>query len=74
MIRAGMSFIFCFVLFYIQSVIVMKLSGYEQGIYFENYGYVAVVCCVNFFLIFSILTQIKPWFLRLNQMNTEEFE
>ncbi|WP_166761372.1 hypothetical protein [Thalassobacillus devorans] len=38
----------------------MAIKGYEM-IHFDNYSLLASVLAVNFFLSFSILTNIKYW-------------
>lgn len=61
-----------FVAFYWQCVLVMKLSGYERGIVFDNYGYPAIVCLINFLAILTLLTQLTPWFERVTRFKLEE--
>jgi len=70
MVRIGFSFVGSLILFYIQSLIVMKWFHY-QTIRFESALQVAIVCIVNFFLVFSIVTQITPWFIKLKMIETE---
>lgn len=61
-----------FVAFYWQCVLVMKLSGYEQGIVFDNYVFPALVCLINFLTILTLLTQLMPWFERVTKFKLEE--
>jgi hypothetical protein len=70
MVRIGFSFVGSLILFYIQSLIVMKWFHY-QTIRFESALQVAIVCIVNFFLVFSIVTQVTPWFIKLKMIETE---
>jgi hypothetical protein len=72
MVRFSLSFLLSFVLFYVQCLIVMKLFDYDRGIYFDNYYYVFVVCVINFFLMYSILSQISPWLIKVNNIAAEE--
>jgi hypothetical protein len=71
-VRIGMSFILSFVLFYVQCLIVMEVFHYENGIRFDNYAHVGIVCLVNFFLVLAIMTQLTPWFMRVSKMKLEE--
>lgn len=74
MIRIALSFIASFVLFYLESLIVMKVFDYPNGITFAEYKGLFIVFVLNFFLAFSILTQMTPWFIRVNRMEPEEDE
>lgn len=74
MIRTALSFLASFVLFYMESLVVMKLEGYPNGIYFTDYKGVAVVFALNFILAFCLLTQLTPWFMRINNLSTEDDE
>jgi hypothetical protein len=74
MIRISLSFVSSFLLFYLESAIVMQLSGFEQGIHFADYNGLAVVFVLNFFLSFAVLTQLTPWFMKVNGIPTEEDE
>lgn len=60
MVRTAISLVMSFVFLVIQTLIVMGIKGYEM-IYFDNYSLLASVLAVNFFLSFSILTNIKYW-------------
>lgn len=72
MIRFSISFIASFILLYLESLIVMQAFHYENGIYFANYHHLTVVLVLNFFLVFSILTHIKPWLTRVYRLELEE--
>lgn len=74
MIRVSLSFLASFLMFYVESVIVMKWSGFKSGIYFADYNGLIVVFVLNFFLAFSIFTQLTPWFMKINNIQTEEDE
>ncbi|WML43044.1 hypothetical protein [Neobacillus sp. PS3-40] len=61
MIRASIAGILGFLLLIFESLIVMHLKGYQT----IEYGGIAPfinVWAMNFFLVFSILTQINDWF------------
>ena len=72
MLRIAISFVASFVLLLLQGMIVIKWFGYTNGIQFERIDWLISLCAINFFLSFSILTQIKPWFIRINKLETEE--
>ena len=72
MVRVSLSFLLSFVLFYVQCLIVMEVFHYENGIRFDNYVHVGIVCIVNFFLALAILTQLTPWFMRVSKVQLEE--
>jgi hypothetical protein len=74
MIRIALSFMSTFILLYLESLIVIKVFQYENGITFDNYNGLWVVLILNFFLTFSILTHLTPWFMRMNQMEMDEDE
>lgn len=73
MIRFAASTVLGFVLLYVQSLIVMKLNGYTS-IQFTNLYYLALVWIVDFFIVFSILTQLKPWLIRNKIIETTTAE
>ncbi|WP_051353108.1 hypothetical protein [Thalassobacillus devorans] len=60
MVRTAVSLVMSFVFLIIQTLVIMEIKGYEM-IYFDNYSLLASVLAVNFFLSFSILTNIKYW-------------
>lgn len=72
MVRISISLIASLILLYVESLIVIKVFHYENGIYFGNYQQLMVVCILNFFLVFSILTQLMPWFIRINRLEMDE--
>jgi hypothetical protein len=62
MIRASIAGILGFLLLIFESLIVMHLKGYQT----IEYGGIAPFInawAMNFFLVFSILTQINNWFI-----------
>lgn len=60
MIRMTAAGIGGFVLVFIEAYIVLLLKGYET-LDFGGIGPFIGVWSMNFFLLFSIFTQIKPW-------------
>ncbi|MDF2923751.1 MAG: hypothetical protein K0R57_2665 [Paenibacillaceae bacterium] len=74
MVRIALSFVASFLLFYLESLIVIRWSGYEAGIHFADYSSLFVVFALNFFLAFSILTHLTPWFTRMSHISTDEDE
>ncbi|GGC88930.1 hypothetical protein GCM10007216_19620 [Thalassobacillus devorans] len=60
MVRTAFSLVMSVIFLIVQSMIVMAIKGYEM-IHFDNYSLLASVLAVNFFLSFSILTNIKYW-------------
>lgn len=74
MVRIALSCIASFVLLYLESLIVMKVFDYSNGITFEDYHGLLIVLVLNFFLTFSVLTHLTPWFMRMNDMMMEEDE
>lgn len=74
MIRVCLSFFASLVLFYAESLIVMNWAGFENGIHFADYKGLVVVLAMNFFLAFSIFTQIAPWFMKVNHIPADEDE
>ncbi|MDF2903481.1 MAG: hypothetical protein K0S25_1119 [Bacillus sp. (in: firmicutes)] len=61
MIRIGVAGVTGFILIFIESMIVMKLKGYET----IEYGGLAPflsIWAMNFFLVFAILTQLTNWY------------
>lgn len=74
MVRIALSFFASIILLYVESSIVIQWMGYTNGISFDNYHGLLMVCILNFFLSFSILTHLTPWFLRINRMEEMEEE
>lgn len=72
MIRAGLSLILAAVFFLLESVIVMKLFHYENGIVFPNGMQVLMVYVMNVMIAFAMLTQLTPWFMRISRLQAEE--
>lgn len=60
MVRMGIAGAFGFILVFVQSYIVMQLKGLYT-IEFGGIGPFVSVWAMNFFLLFSIFTEIKNW-------------
>jgi uncharacterized protein (DUF983 family) len=73
MMRFAASMILSVVLFFIQAEIVMWVNNYS-AIQFMNVYYVFMVCIVNFFISFSLLSQLKPWLIQKNWIKEVEEE
>ncbi|WML57649.1 hypothetical protein [Neobacillus sp. PS2-9] len=71
MIRAAVAGVIGFVLIFIESMIVMKLKGYET-IEFGGLAPFINVWAMNFFFVFAILTQVTNWYE--NKVNVESEE
>lgn len=61
MIRIGLAGVLGFVLFYIESLIVMHIKG-SQTIVFGEMAPFINIWAMNFFFVFAILTQVGNWF------------
>lgn len=61
MIRAAVASVVGFILLFIESMIVMKLKGY-QTIEFGELTPFINVWAMNFFFVYAILTQITNWY------------
>jgi hypothetical protein len=61
MIRAAVAGVVGFILIFIESMIVMKLKGY-QTIEFGGIAPFINVWAMNFFFVFAILTQVTNWY------------
>jgi hypothetical protein len=70
-IRAAVAGVVGFVLIFIESMIVMKLKGYET-IEFGGLAPFINVWAMNFFFVFAILTQVTNWYE--NKVNVESEE
>ncbi|MEH7440264.1 hypothetical protein V7182_22715 [Neobacillus drentensis] len=71
MIRAAVAGVVGFILIFIESMIVMKLKGYET-IEFGGLAPFINVWAMNFFFVFAILTQVTNWYE--NKVNVESEE
>jgi hypothetical protein len=60
MVRMTVSGIGGFLLVFIEAYLVLHLKGY-QSIDFGGISPFVAIWSMNFFLLFSIFTQIKPW-------------
>ena len=70
MVKAGVAGVVGFVLIFIESMIVMKLKGYET----IEYGGITPfinVWAMNFFFIYAILTQVTNWYVNKQKLNEE---
>lgn len=66
MIRAAGSLIIGFIMLFLQGYIVMRLNGYTS-LAITYPAAILAVWLINSSLAFSLLSQLKPWFLeRLN--------
>lgn len=61
MIRMAVAGVVGFILIFVESMIVMKLKGY-QSIEFGGIAPFINVWAMNFFLVFAIVTQITNWY------------
>ncbi|MEH7335035.1 hypothetical protein V7161_20615 [Neobacillus drentensis] len=61
MIRAAIAGVVGFILIFVESLIIMKLKGYET-IEFGGLTPFINVWAMNFFVVFAILTQVTNWF------------
>lgn len=71
MIRTALAGVIGFMLVFIESMIVMKLKGY-QTIEFGGIAPFVNVWAMNFFFVFAILTHVTIWYS--NKVNLEETE
>ncbi|MEO2077094.1 MAG: hypothetical protein ABGX20_17130 [Bacillus sp. (in: firmicutes)] len=71
MVRAAVAGIVGFVLIFVESMIVIKLKGYET-IEFGGIAPFINVWAMNFFFVFAILTQVTNWYD--NKVNVEKSE
>lgn len=60
MVRIGLACVLSFILIIVESFIVMKFKNYVTIEFPGMYQFVSV-WAMNFFLVFSILTQVKMW-------------
>jgi hypothetical protein len=61
MLKAAVAGVLGFILIFIESMIVMKLKGYET----IEYGGIAPfinVWAMNFFFVYAIVTQVTRWY------------
>ncbi|NMD70412.1 hypothetical protein HHO41_08905 [Bacillus sp. DNRA2] len=71
MIRMAIAGVVGFVLIFVESIIVMKLKGY-QTIEFGGIAPFINVWAMNFFLVFAIVTQITNWYENREETRAEE--
>ena len=70
MVKAAVAGVIGFVLIFIESMIVMKLKGYET----IEYGGIAPfinVWAMNFFFVYAILTQVTNWYVNNQKLNED---
>jgi hypothetical protein len=70
MIKAAVAGVVGFILIFIESMIVMKLKGYET-IEFGGMAPFINVWAMNFFFVFSILTQVTNWYVNKADLNED---
>ncbi|WP_040206033.1 hypothetical protein [Neobacillus jeddahensis] len=71
MVRAAVAGVVGFVLIFIESMIVMKLKGYET-IEFGGIAPFINVWAMNFFFVFAILTQITNWYMDREELKEDK--
>lgn len=71
MIRCAISAVVGFILIFIESMIVMKLKGY-QSIEFGGIAPFINVWAMNFFFVFAILTQVTNWYEAREELKEEK--
>ena len=71
MVSAAVAGIVGFILIFVESMIVIKLKGYET-IEFGGIAPFINVWAMNFFFVFAILTQVTNWYE--NRVNVEKSE
>lgn len=72
MVRMSFAGIGGFILVFLESYIVMQLKGYHS-IEFGGISPFISVWAMNFFLLFSILTQVKNWYLEREETREESY-
>jgi hypothetical protein len=70
MLKATVAGVFGFVLIFIESMIVMKLKGYETIVYGGIAPFINV-WAMNFFFVYAILTQVTNWYEKKQELNEE---
>ncbi|SMQ64832.1 hypothetical protein SAMN05444673_1108 [Bacillus sp. OV166] len=70
MIRAAIAGVVGFVLIFIESMIVMKLKGLET-IEFGGLAPFINVWAMNFFFMFTILTQVTNWYMNKESLKED---
>ncbi|MDN3018267.1 hypothetical protein PH210_18985 [Paenibacillus sp. BSR1-1] len=71
MIRAAIAGVVGFILIFVESLLIMKLKGYET-IEFGGLTPFINVWAMNFFVVFAILTQVTNWFENRADMEKSE--
>ncbi|MBY0096803.1 hypothetical protein [Mesobacillus maritimus] len=72
MVRMSVAGVAGFILVFIESYIVMLFKGY-QTVEFGGISPFVSVWAMNFFLLFSILTQVKNWYLEREEERAENY-
>jgi hypothetical protein len=70
MLKAAVAGAIGFVLIFIESMIVMKLKGYETIVYGGIAPFINV-WAMNFFFVYAILTQVTNWYENKHELNEE---
>jgi hypothetical protein len=70
MIRAAVAGVIGFILIFIESMIVMKFKGLET-IEFGGLAPFINVWAMNFFFVFTILTQVINWYMNKADLKEE---
>ena len=71
MLRAAISGVVGFVLMFIESMIVIKLTGAET-VEFGGIAPFVNVWAMNFFLVFAILTQVTNWYMNRQELKEDQ--
>ena len=71
MVRVGLSGVLGFILMYAESLIVMKLKG-TATIEFGEVAPFISIWAMNFFFVFTILTQVGTWFQERNLLGNND--
>jgi hypothetical protein len=70
MIRMAVAGVASFMLIFIESMIVMKLKGFET-IEYRGLAPFINVWAMNFFLVFCILTQLTNWYMNKQDLKED---
>ncbi|SEN56817.1 hypothetical protein SAMN05192533_11556 [Mesobacillus persicus] len=72
MVRMSIAGVAGFILVFIESYIVMQFKGYRT-VDFGGIAPFVSVWSMNFFLVFSILTQVKHWYIEREEAREEGY-
>ncbi|HEX7056070.1 MAG TPA: hypothetical protein VF260_02570 [Bacilli bacterium] len=73
MVRTAASAVLGFLLIIVQSIIVMKMDHYTS-IQFTSPQHMLTIWIINFFLAYSVLTQITIWMANRGAFDSETTE